>query len=215
MPEATQPHSSPGASPAPKPNVLKRLYQWVLSWADSRYGVPALFVLAFVESSFFPIPPDVLLIALCMGTPKRSLAFAFWCSLASVLGGVMGYYIGFAFYEEVGRRIIDALQYQEAFTKVGELYGDNAFLSILTAAFTPIPYKVFTIAAGVFHEKVSLSTLVGASIIGRSGRFFLVAGAIYYFGPSVKRLLDKYLEVVTIAFTILLIGGFVLIKHLL
>jgi membrane protein YqaA with SNARE-associated domain len=150
-----------------------------------------------------------------MGTPKRSLAFAFWCSLASVLGGVMGYYIGFAFYEELGRRIIDALQYQEAFAKVGELYGDNAFLSILTAAFTPIPYKVFTIAAGVFHEKVSLSTLVGASIIGRSGRFFLVAGAIYYFGPSVKRLLDKYLEVVTIAFTILLIGGFVLIKHLL
>jgi membrane protein YqaA with SNARE-associated domain len=191
------------------------LYQWVLSWADSRYGVPALFVLAFLESSFFPIPPDVLLIALCMGTPKRSLAFAFWCSLASVLGGVVGYYIGFAFYEELGRRIIDALQYQEAFAKVGELYGDNAFLSILTAAFTPIPYKVFTIAAGVFHEKVSLSTLVGASIIGRSGRFFLVAGAIYYFGPSVKRLLDKYLEVVTIAFTILLIGGFILIKHLL
>jgi membrane protein YqaA with SNARE-associated domain len=191
------------------------LYQWVLSWADSRYGVPALFVLAFVESSFFPIPPDVLLIALCMGTPKRSLAFAFWCSLASVLGGVMGYYIGFAFYEELGRRIIDALQYQEAFAKVGQLYGENAFLSILTAAFTPIPYKVFTIAAGVFHEKVSLSTLVGASIIGRSGRFFLVAGAIYYFGPSVKRLLDKYLEVVTIAFTILLIGGFILIKHLL
>lgn len=198
-----------------KPNWLKRLYLWVLAWADTKYALPALVVLSFVESSFFPIPPDVLLIALCMGAPKNGLKYAFWCSLASVAGGIFGYYIGYALYEEVGRRIIETLHYQDAFAKVGVMYGDNAFLSILVAAFTPIPYKVFTIAAGVFHEQVSLGTLVGASAIGRSGRFFLVAGSIYFFGPPVKRLLDKYLEIFTVIFMVLLIGSFVLIKYLL
>lgn len=202
-------------TPPEKPNWLKRLYQWVLHWADTKYGLPALIAIAFVESSFFIIPPDVLLIALCMGAPKRGLVFAAWCSVASVAGGALGYFIGYAFYEEVGRRIIETLHYEAAFEKVGLLYGDNAFLSIVVAAFTPIPYKVFTIAAGVFHEQVSLWTLVGASMLGRSGRFFLVAGAIYLFGPPVKRLLDKYLEIFTVVFMVLLIGSFVLIKFLL
>ena len=204
--------SSPAAS---KPNWLKRLYLWVLHWADTKYGLPALVVIAFIESSFFIIPPDVLLIALCMGAPKRSLKFAAWCSVASVAGGVFGYYIGYAFYEEVGRRIIETLNYEHHFAKVGTLYGDNAFLAILTAAFTPVPYKVFTIAAGVFHEQVSVWTLVWASLVGRSGRFFMVAGAIYFFGPPVKRLLDKYLELFTVLFMILLVGSFVLLKYLL
>ncbi len=200
-------------SPAPRPNVLKRLYAWVLHWADTRYGLPALVLIAFVESSFFPIPPDVLLIALCMGAPKRGLHFAFWCSLGSVLGGVFGYFIGYAA-EPLGRWIIfELLHYGAAWEKVAELYGQNAFLAIVTAAFTPIPYKVFTIAAGVFHEQVSLWTLIGASAIGRSGRFFLVAGTIYFFGPPVKRLLDKYLEIFTVVFMVLLIGSFVLLKY--
>ena len=199
--------------PAPKPNVLKRLYQWVLHWADTRHGLTALCAISFVESSFFPIPPDVLLIALCMGAPKKGFKFAFWCSVFSVLGGVAGYYIGYLA-EPLGRWIIfDLLHYGAAWDKVAQLYGQNAFLAILTAAFTPVPYKVFTIAAGVFHEKVSLWTLVSASILGRSGRFFLVAGAIYLFGPPIKRVLDKYLEVFTVIFMVLLVGGFVLVKY--
>ena len=202
----------PTAPPA-RPNLLKRLYAWVLHWADTKYGLPALVIIAFVESSFFPIPPDVLLIALCMGAPKKSLKFAAWCSVGSVLGGVLGYYIGYAA-EPLGRWIIfDLLHYGAAWDKVAILYGENAFLSILTAAFTPIPYKVFTIAAGVFHEQVSLGTLVTASAIGRTGRFLLVAGTIYLFGPSVKRLLDKYLEIFTVVFMVLLIGSFVLVKY--
>lgn len=197
----------------PRPNLLKRLYAWVLHWADTRYGLPALVLIAFVESSFFPIPPDVLLIALCMGAPKRGPWFALWCSIGSVLGGVLGYFIGYAA-EPLGRWIIfDLLHYGAAWEKVAELYGQNAFLAIVTAAFTLIPYKVFTIAAGVFHEQVSLWTLVGASLIGRSGRFFLVAGTIYIFGPPVKRLLDKYLEWFTLLFMVLLIGSFVLLKY--
>lgn len=208
------PTSAPSPAPAPigKPNWLKRLYQWVLHWADTPYGVTALVVIAFVESSFFIIPPDVLLIALCMGAPRKSFRFALWCAVGSVAGGAFGYYIGYAF-EPLGRWIIfDVLHYGAAWDKVAELYGQNAFLAILTAAFTPIPYKVFTIAAGVFHEQVSLWTLLGASGIGRTGRFMLVAAAIFYFGPPIKRLLDKYLELFTIVFTVLLIGGFVLIK---
>ncbi len=202
-------------TPPEKPNWLKRLYHWVLHWADTPHGLTALVVLAFIESSFFLIPPDVLLIALCMGAPRRSLKFAFWCSLGSVAGGALGYLIGYAA-EPLGRWfIIDVLGYSAAWDKVAELYGQNAFLAILTAAFTPIPYKVFTIAAGVFHEQVSLGTLLAASAIGRSGRFFLVAGAIFFFGPPIKRLLDKYLEIFTVVFMVLLIGGFVLIKYLL
>ncbi len=212
--------STPSAPAAPTPapvraNPLKRLYTWVLHWADTPYGLPALCAISFVESSFFPIPPDVLLIALCMGAPKKGFKFALWCALFSVLGGAAGYCIGYAA-EPLGRWIIfDLLHYGSAWDKVAELYGQNAFLSILTAAFTPIPYKVFTIAAGVFHEQVGLWTLVGASAIGRTARFCLVAGTIYLFGPPIKRLLDKYLELFTIVFAILLIGGFVLIKYLL
>jgi membrane protein YqaA with SNARE-associated domain len=198
-----------------KPNWLQRLYQWVLHWAETPHGLTALVVIAFVESSFFIIPPDVLLIALCMGAPKKSFKFALWCAVGSVAGGALGYYIGYAA-EPFGRWIIfDLLHYGSAWEKVAELYGQNAFLAILTAAFTPIPYKVFTIAAGVFHEQVSIWTLLGASVIGRTGRFMLVASAIYYFGPPIKRLLDKYLELFTVIFTILLIGGFFLIKFVL
>ncbi|MDI1251199.1 MAG: VTT domain-containing protein [Lacunisphaera sp.] len=212
---------SPGTPPAPapapagKPNWLQRLYQWVLHWADTPHGLTALVLIAFVESSFFIIPPDVLLIALCMGAPKKSFKFALWCAVGSVAGGAFGYYIGYAA-EPLGRWIIfDLLHYGSAWDKVAELYGQNAFLAILTAAFTPIPYKVFTIAAGVFHEQVSLWTLLGASVIGRTGRFLMVAGAIYLFGPPIKRLLEKYLELFTVIFMVLLIGGFVLIKFLL
>jgi membrane protein YqaA with SNARE-associated domain len=203
------------AAVAAKPNWLQRLYQWVLHWADTPHGLTALVFIAFIESSFFIIPPDVLLIALCMGAPKKSFKFALWCAVGSVAGGIAGYYIGYAA-EPLGRWIIfDLLHYGSAWDKVAELYGQNAFLAILTAAFTPIPYKVFTIAAGVFHEQVSLGTLVGASVIGRTGRFMLVAGSIYLFGPPIKRLLDKYLELFTVVFMVLLIGGFVLIKFVL
>ena len=199
---------------APKRGPLRRLYAWVLHWAETPYALPALIGLSFCESSFFPIPPDVLLMALCLGRPRRALVFAFWCGLASVAGGVLGYYIGFGFYEQIGAKIIQALGYERHFETVGRLYGENGFLAIVTAAFTPIPYKVFTIAAGVFHDKVSLGTLVLASIVGRNARFFMVARVIYVFGPTVKRYLDRYLELATILLTILAIEGFVTVKFL-
>jgi membrane protein YqaA with SNARE-associated domain len=194
-------------------NPLKKLYFWTIHWAATKHAVPALFLIALMESSFFPIPPDVLLIAMCFARPKKGWGYAFWCSVASVLGGVLGWVIGWGFYETVGVRIIEAFHYQEHFQTVEKLYQENAFAAILLAAFTPIPYKVFTIAAGVFH--IPIPILVAASVIGRSGRFFLVAGFIYFFGPRVKPFLEKYFEWFTLAFGALLIGGFVLVKYLL
>jgi membrane protein YqaA with SNARE-associated domain len=198
----------------PTRNPLKKLYHWVLHWADTRWAVPALFVIAVVESSFFPIPPDVLLIAMAMGRPPRAFWYATVCSAGSVLGGIGGWVIGYFFYEAVGARIIEFFHYQKQFEHVMGLYREYAFASILVAAFTPIPYKVFTIAAG-FKGTVPLWTLIWASAIGRSGRFFLVSALFYFFGPKIKSLVEKYFEWLTVLFTILLIGGFVVVKFVL
>jgi len=205
--------TEPGALPAAPRGPLRRLYDWVLHWADTPWGVPALFLLAFAESSFFPIPPDLLLVALALGAPRRALRFALVCTVGSVLGGVAGYAIGWGLWEGIGRGILfDVYGLEGPFERVEALYGKNAFLAIFTAAFTPIPYKVFTIAAGVFHESVSLTTLVLASILGRGGRFFLVAGLIARFGAPATRLIDAHFNRLALLFCVLLVGGVLLLK---
>ncbi len=192
---------------------LQRLYQWVLHWADTPYGAPALFLLAFAESSVFPIPPDVLLIALALARPRRAWVFAAICSAGSVLGGMAGYGIGYWGWEAIGRPIIEFYHAGAAFARVQGYYQDNAFSYILLAAFTPIPYKVFTLAGGVCQVRF-WQDLVLASLIGRSLRFFLVAGLFYLFGPPIKRFIDRYFEWLTLLFGALLVGGFLAIKLL-
>lgn len=191
---------------------LRGLYDWTINWAKTPYGLLALALVAFVESSFFPIPPDILLIALCISIPKRSFHYVLVCSVFSVLGGIFGYYIGMAMYDTVGKLIIDTLHYQSQFEYVGRLYQDNAFLAIMAAAFTPIPYKVFTIAAGVW--RVDLSTLIVASAFGRTGRFLIVGALIYFFGAKIKDFIDKYFNLFSIFVFVLVAGGFVLVKYL-
>ena len=192
--------------------MIHRLYDWVLSWAETRYGTPALFILAFIESSVFPIPPDVLQIALSAGKPKRAFWYATVTLVGSVLGAILGFYIGYVCWEATQDFFYSYLFSEDLFNKVKGYYGDNAFLAIFTAAFTPIPYKVFTIAAGVCHETVSLWTLLIASVLGRGGRFYAVAAIMYFFGPTVKVWIDKYFNLLTIAFTILIIAGFAAVK---
>jgi membrane protein YqaA with SNARE-associated domain len=192
--------------------ALKRLYIWTLSWAHSKYALLALFTLAFIEASFFPIPPDVLLIALAVGAVRKSFWFALIATVGSVLGAILGYYIGLALYDTIGIAIIELLHYQEQFALVGQYYTNNAFISILGAAFTPIPFKVFTIAAGVW--KINLTTLLTASIIGRGIRFFAIATMIYFFGARIKTFIDKYFNILSIAALLLVILGFVMIKYL-
>lgn len=192
---------------------VRRLYDWVLHWAETPYGEVALFVLAFAESSFFPIPPDVLLIALAISIPARSFRYAGIALTGSVLGAFLGYYIGWGLYNTIGVRIIDFYNISAQFHQVGEMYNNNAFLAILISGFTPIPYKVFTIAAGVF--RVNLPILFLASVIGRAGRFFLVGALIWRFGKPIKAFIDRYFNLLTIVFTGLLVGGFFVIKYLL
>jgi len=193
-------------------DYLRRLKEWVESYAERPHAEWALFVIAFAESSFFPIPPDVLLIAMAVITPTKAFRYALICSVGSVLGGVFGYFIGWAFFETVGQPILQFYGAMGHYETVKQLYSEHAFWAILSAAFTPIPYKVFTIAAGTFE--VSLTTLVIASAIGRSGRFFLVAALFYFFGASIKKFIDRYFELLTVAFLILFVGGFVVIRFM-
>jgi membrane protein YqaA with SNARE-associated domain len=202
--------------------IVRRLYNWVLHWANTPYGAPALFLLAFVESSFFPIPPDVLLIALAVSIPLKSFKFATICTAGSVIGGLFGYLIGYkVWYTIDGNFTPFAMMFfnyipgftDAVFNKVIIMYNENAFISVFTAAFTPIPYKVFTISAGV--SKVDLTTFTVASIIGRGLRFFLLALIIYKFGSSITTWIDKYFNKLAILFTILIIGGFMLVQFVL
>jgi membrane protein YqaA with SNARE-associated domain len=186
--------------------LLRKLYDWVLSWCESPYAVWALFVLAFTESSFFPIPPDVLLIALVMGNPSRAFYYAGVCTIASALGGAFGYWIGYALMDTVGYKILDFYNARGLFHEVEALYQKYDFWVVFSAAFTPIPYKVFTLASGVFHIDLLGFTL--ASIVGRGLRFFLVSGLLWYFGESIKVFIDKYFNLLTVIFLLLLIGGF-------
>ena len=195
---------------AARKSWVRRLYEWVLSWADSRYGSLALFILAFVEASFFLIPPDVLLIALSVGRAKRSLHFAAFCTLGSVLGGIFGYVIGYQLYELIGQPIIDFYNAGAAFQRVGDLYRANLVLALGTAGFTPIPYKVFTIAAGAFA--VPFVPFVIVSAVSRGARFFLVAGLIRYFGPQIRSFIDRYFNLLTILFVVTLVLGFLVLK---
>lgn len=193
-------------------NILKRIYDWTRDWARTPYGALALFIVAFCESSFFPVPPDVLLLVLAVSKPKRSFVFALICSLGSVLGGCFGYYLGYQFFEHIGMPILNFYGIMDKFDELSVTFQHHSFLAIMTAGITPIPYKVFTIAAGFC--KVSFFTLVSASLISRSLRFFAEAGLIYFYGSRIERFIDKYFNLISIMFIILVILGFVVIKIL-
>jgi len=192
---------------------IRKLYNWVLHWAETPYAIPALFLLAFAESSFFPVPPDVLLITLSLSIPKKAFKYAFICSVGSVLGGILGYFIGLKLMDLVGVPILNFYGYGaiEKYREIQVLYTKYDAWAVGAAAFTPIPYKVFTISAGAF--KIDFPVFVIASTAGRAGRFFLVAGIIYLFGPRVKDFIDKYFNLLTLVFFALLILGFIVIKY--
>ena len=195
-----------------KLHVFRRIYEWTIAWADRPRGAWALFFIALAESSFFPIPPDILLLALCVGAPTKAFRFALICTTGSIVGGVIGYGIGYWGYELIGEPIVRAYHGEAVMEQMKAWHDEYGFMSNMTAAITPIPYKVFTIASGTFE--FSFSSFLISSIIGRSLRFFIVAGLLYYFGAKMKVLIEKYFDWLAILFMILLIGGFVLLKFL-
>jgi membrane protein YqaA with SNARE-associated domain len=192
--------------------MLKRIYDWVLHWAETPYGTWALFFLAFAESSFFPIPPDVLLIAMAISIPKKSFRFALVCSIGSVMGGAFGYFLGLQFMEFIGQPIIAFYGVNHKFDYIQQLYNNYDAWAVAIAGFTPIPYKVFTIAAGAC--KINFSIFILASLLSRSARFFIIGGLIFAFGSPIKSFIDRYFNVLAIVFMVLLIMGFIAIKWL-
>ncbi len=195
-----------------QPGIIRRLYDWVLGWADTPYGPAALLFLAFAEASFFPVPPDILLMALALGEPLKSFWYAFLSTVGSVTGGLLGYYIGYSFMNTIGVRILTFYGAMEKFEYLRHLYNEYNVWFLAVAGFTPIPYKVFTIASGAFHSPILLFIVVSAA--SRAARFYLVALFFYFFGERARDFIDRYFNLLTILFVVLLIGGFLVVKYL-
>lgn len=194
--------------------IVRRLYDWVLAWAQTPYGVPVLGLLAFAEASFFPIPPDVLLIALCLAVPASSYRFALVATLGSVAGGMLGYLIGWGLWDALSPYFFQYVPgfSPDGFAQVRSLFDQYDFWTVFAAGFTPIPYKIFTIASGAFQ--INFPVFVGASLVSRGLRFFLVAALFYYLGRPARVLIEKYFNLLTILFLVLLVGALLLIKYL-
>jgi membrane protein YqaA with SNARE-associated domain len=198
--------------PPSRPGIHRRLYDWVMAWADSPYGPWALFIIAFAESSFFPIPPDVLLIALGVGQPARAYFFAFVSTAGSVLGGMLGWAIGWLVWEAVQQLFFHYVPgfTPEVFARVQGYYDEYGFLAVMIAGFTPIPYKVFTIASGVFGMSFPLFVL--ASALSRGARFSIEGALIARFGARMRDVLERNFNLMTMLFVVLLVGGFLILR---
>jgi len=204
------------ASPVAKWHLHRRLYDWVLHWAQTPYGGWALFTLSFAESSFFPVPPDALLAPLTLGSPKKWIRFALSCSIASVLGGIFGYIIGMFLWRAIGPWALENLHWagltEENFETFKQWYKQYDYWIVFLCGFTPLPFKVCTISAGI--AKINFIGFLIASTVSRSARFFLVAGLFGKFGPGIKPFIDKYFNLLCLVFAILLVGGFLVLKYI-
>ena len=192
---------------------VRRLYDWVLHWAETPYGAPALFLLAVVESSIFPVPPDVLLLALCIAVPLKSYHFALLAATGSVLGGIFGYGIGLGLWEILAPSFFQYIPgfTQEVFQKVQGYFSAYDFWTVFVAGFTPIPYKVITIGAGVFQ--INFPIFVLASAISRGLRFFMVAWLIRRYGLAMRQFVEKYFNLLTWLLLVLLAGGYLIYRQ--
>ena len=193
-------------------NFLKRTYNWTLEKAQHKNAKWYLSLISFVESSFFPIPPDILLIPMVLASKANALFYAFICTLFSVLGGILGYAIGYFFYNSVGIYIVELYHLENSFNIFEDYYKEFGILIVLGAGITPFPYKFITIASGVFGLNIFLFIIV--SIIGRGLRFYLIAILLYFFGEKIKLIIDKYFNILTIVFFILLVGSVFIIRFL-
>ncbi|MCC3862089.1 YqaA family protein [Pseudemcibacter aquimaris] len=192
--------------------MLQKLYDRTLELSDHPKAIWILALLSFAESSFFPIPPDVLLLPMVLTAPTKAFRIAFVCSAASVLGGIFGYIIGAYFFDVVGQPIVDFYSLQHQFEQFKVLYNDHGAIIVAVAGFSPIPYKVFTIASGV--TGLDISTFITASALSRSARFFLVAALLWKFGEPIRGFVEKHLAKLTLLFCVLLVGSFIILKYL-
>ena len=192
--------------------MLRKLYDTTITLADHPKALWILAVISFAESSFFPIPPDVLLLPMILAAPTKAWRIALVCSISSVLGGIFGYIIGAYFFDVVGQPIVDFYHLQAQFERFSALYNEFGAVIVAVAGFSPIPYKVFTIASGVTN--LDITTFIIASAVSRSARFFLVAALLWKYGEPIREFIEKHLAKLTLLFCVLLVGAFVLLKYL-
>ncbi len=192
--------------------MLRRLYDWTMLQAAKPHALGILATISFIESSVFPIPPDVLLIPMILAQRSRAFLIAAVCTVASVAGGFLGYFIGYGLYETIGVAILEFYGYLEKFTEFQGMYNDNGAWIVFFAGLTPFPYKVITIASGV----TALDPMVFgiASVLSRGLRFFIVAALLWYWGPWIRGFIDRYFGWLTLAFFVLLFGGFAALRFL-
>jgi membrane protein YqaA with SNARE-associated domain len=190
--------------------LLRYLYDWTLDQSTKKYAVWFLGFISFIESSFFPIPPDIILIPMVIARKAKAWIYAFICTFSSVIGGVVGYAIGYFFYNSIGVLIIEAYHLTSSFKAFENYYNEYGILIVLGAGFTPFPFKFITIASGVFNLNIILFILT--AIVARGMRFYLLAVLLFIFGEKIKMLIDKYFNLLAILFFILLLGSVLLIK---
>ncbi len=192
--------------------MIRRLYDWTISLAAGKYALWALAAVAFIESSFFPIPPDVLMIPMILATPHRAFLIAGVAMVASVLGGMLGYAIGMFAFEQIGQPILESLGKADSMEEFNQRFNDFGFWAVLVAGLTPFPYKVITIMSG--WTGLPFWTFMITSVIARGGRFFLVATLLWKYGEPIRYFIEKRLGTLTIIFCVLLFGSFYLVKYL-
>lgn len=192
--------------------MLRKTYDWTIQQASAPHALWVLAFVAFIESSVFPIPPDVLMIPMIIARPNRAFVIAGVAMAASVLGGLLGYAIGALFYETLGAPILTALGKADAMAEFSTRFNDFGFWAVLIAGLTPFPYKVITIMSG--WTGMPIATFMLTSILARGLRFFLVAGLLWRYGAPVRDFIERRLGLVTILFVLLLGGGFAALRYL-
>lgn len=191
---------------------IRKLYDWTMALAATRHAERMLAAISFMESSFFPIPPDVMLIPMVLADKTKWIRYALVCTAASVLGALLGYAIGMFLYDQIAVPLLDFYGYLEKFDSFRQIFNDWGWWFVIIAGLTPFPYKVITIASGA--AGLSLPVLVIASIVSRGIRFFIVTGLLYLFGPPIRDFIEKWLGLLFTLFMVLLVGGFVALRYL-
>ena len=191
---------------------MRRLYDWVMRLAQHRYAIPFMGVVSFAESSFFPIPPDVMLVPMVLANRQKAFTIATVCTVGSVLGGLLGYAIGYYFFETIGAWVVKTYGLQAGLESFRHGFAEYGTWIILIKGLTPIPYKLVTIASGAAH--FDLFTFVWASIVTRGARFFIVAALLWKYGEPIRAFIEQRLTLVTWLFLIALVGGFIAFRYL-
>nr|CRH07173.1 Conserved membrane protein of unknown function [Candidatus Magnetococcus massalia] len=190
--------------------IIHGIYDWTMRWAVSPSAVPALFAVALAESSFFPIPPDLLLMAMSLAEPMKSFFYAFICTIGSVIGGAIGYLIGFLAWDYIGEPIIQFYGKMDAYQELAGMFDTHGAWIVAIAGFTPLPYKLFTITAGALHADFMVFMVM--SLLARGARFFMVAALLRWGGERLRSLVERHLDLLTLIIAVVVIGMVVVLK---